>query len=199
MQTFDVWDKTPLGWRPADGWTGEWRAWFRAPGRDDGQRRHRVRLIQEHVRNAVAKLPILERRIIEGHYFDGHSLSQLADEIGLPKTRIQVLYRRGLGRLRTALADFVVATFGIRAVILPDCPICHAAWRGTAEDLLDEKTPEITWGELARRLERAVGWTPTTIQVVIGHQKRHRAYAVEGVSGTGLDSIRAINSEEVPW
>jgi hypothetical protein len=183
-----------MKWRPPDGWTTEWRAWFEAPACGNGREKRRLRSVQEAVRHAVTELPATERRVIERHFFDGGSLAHIADETGLSLVRIQVLRRRALGRLRERLTLFVQTTYGLGATVRPDCPVCRAPWRQTAEELLDEKTPDMTWGMLARRLERAVGWTPSTVQILIGHQRNHRAFSHEA---TVADEQMETEIEEV--
>jgi len=179
MRIADIYFPTdkPTGWRPPDGWTPEWRAWFSQAARPDGRAQRRSRVIQQTVRRTLEELPSVERRIIEGYFYDGRPFARIADDLGISLVRVQVLRRRALGHLRSQLAPFVQATFGLGATQTPDCPICRAPWREIAEDLLDEKTPDVTWGVVARRLERAVGWSPSTVQLLIGHQKNHRVYS----------------------
>lgn len=138
-------------------------------------RAERVRQIGIAVRGALAILNLPERSVIEGYYFDGTSLPRLADQSGLTLTRIRTIQERALAKLRTRLTPFVEKMFGLRVVQDPDCPICEGVWRVIAEELLDGKTPDMTWGDVARRLERAVGWRAPTPQILMTHQRKHRA------------------------
>lgn len=138
--------------------------------------RRRVRVIQEAVRSALAVLNPPERFVIEGRYFDGRSFPRLATSLGQTLARVKVIHRRALLKLEIELAPFVERMFGIAAVRTPDCPICRAQWRSTAERLLDEKTPDMTWGEMATRIERAVGWHASTPRILTTHQRQHRRF-----------------------
>jgi hypothetical protein len=166
-----------IGWSPDDGWTPEWRAWFVAPARPDPQARIRAARTERAVRGAVAQLSETERAIILQYYYDGRSLAAIGDRLGFSLLRMQVLHRRALGRLRRDLTPMVRMMFGVDAPRHGGCAICSAPWRAEAEELLDEKTPDMTWGEVARRLARAVGWHTPSPQTLIIHQKHHRRFA----------------------
>lgn len=144
---------------------------------EDATRRQaeRVRQIGVAVRRAIRILNTPERNVIEGYYFDGTSFPRLANAAGVTLTRIRTIHERALAKLRTRLTPFVELMFGLRVIQAPDCPICSAMWREIAEDLLDAKTTDMTWGDVARRLERAVGWRAPTPQILMTHQRKHRA------------------------
>lgn len=137
-------------------------------------RQRRARRVETAVRDALHVLNLPERSIIEGYYFDGRSFPCLANEHGLPLPRIRTIHTRALGKLRHELTPLVIELYGLQLVHDVDCPICRAPWRDIADGLLDEKTPDMTWGDMATRIERAVGWTPSTPQVLKTHQRKHR-------------------------
>ncbi len=136
----------------------------------------RARTIERAVRRALSILSQTERVVIEGYYFDGRSFGRLAAVVDLPQRRVRVIHQRALSRLETELAPLVEHLFGIRPTRAPNCPICSAEWRAIAEGLLDEKTEEMTWGDVIVRLERAVGWRAPTPQILISHTKKHRSF-----------------------
>lgn len=161
------------------GWMGQWGKWWDQAIPEPRRFRSRSVAIDCAVREAVAALSYVERMIIEGYYFDGYTLSSIGCTLNISTQRVQTVHRHALSRLRRRLAPFVEKTFRIGLTTDPECTICSAPWRRIAEDILDEKTPETTWGQIAVRLHRAVGWYPSTPQVLIGHQKSHRVFASE--------------------
>ncbi len=128
------------------------------------------------VRRALRILSAAELRIIEGYYFDGRSMPQLSRSTGVPLDFVRIAHRRALARLEIELSPFVERMFGLSSVTLSGCAICMAPWRPTAEDIIDGKTPDTTWGQIAIRIERAVGWRPPCPQVLITHDKKHRHF-----------------------
>ncbi|MCH8992115.1 MAG: hypothetical protein IIA44_10265 [Acidobacteria bacterium] len=172
----------PVQKQPTDGWTPEWRRWFDArwspPPADPG----RERLIAGAVRRALRDLQYMERLVVDGYYYDGLSFGRIADRYGLTRSRVQTLHHRALTALEGALAPLVRETFGVVPVRRSACPICGTSWQRMADELLDEKTADVTWGQMAARLERAVGWRPSTPQILIAHQKHRRLFehATEG-------------------
>lgn len=144
--------------------------------------RRRAFEIQDAVRDALTILNAPERFVIEGYYFDGRSFPRLATMQSLSLSRVKSIHRRALTKLEIELAPFVERMFGIEALLKPDCPICRAEWRPIAEQLLDEKTLEMTWGDVARRIERAVGWHVPTPRVLTTHQNRHRRFVMSSVN-----------------
>ena len=138
--------------------------------------RRRTCEIQDAVRDALTVLNEPERFVIEGYYFDGRSFPRLAAMQASTLPRIKGIHRRALTKLEIELTPFVERMFGIKALRTPDCPICRADWRSIAERLLDDKTPDMTWGEIAIRIERAVGWHVPSPRVLTTHQKRHRRF-----------------------
>ncbi|MBD3298901.1 MAG: hypothetical protein GF341_09620 [candidate division Zixibacteria bacterium] len=137
-------------------------------------RRRRARRVETAVRGALRVLNPPERGIIEGYYFDGRSFPHLANEHSLSLTRVRTIHTRALSKLRHELTPLVIELYGLQLAHESGCPICRAQWRDLAEGILDEKTPDMTWGDVATRIERAVGWTPSTPQVLITHQRKHR-------------------------
>jgi hypothetical protein len=138
--------------------------------------RRRVRVIQEAVQEALSVLNSTERFVIDGYYFDGRSFPHLATAIRLSLARVKGIHKRALVKLAVELTPFVERMFGIKAMHVPDCPICRAEWRSTAERLLDEKTPDMTWGQVAVRLARAAGWRAPSPRILTTHQKQHRRF-----------------------
>jgi hypothetical protein len=146
--------------------------------------RERVGEIQDAVREALAVLNAPERFIIEGYYFDGRSFPRLASMQSLTLSRVKGIHRRALTKLEIELTPFVERMFGIHGLRTPDCTICRAEWRSIVEQLLDEKTADMTWGDVAVRIERAVGWHVPSPRVLTTHQKRHRRFVISPASKT---------------
>lgn len=143
---------------------------------DWGDAAARSLAIELAVRGALKVLTRGEREIIEGYYFDGRSLPMLARATGVPVDFVRIAHRRALAKLEMTLAPFVERMFGLAVVRHTDCTICRASWRAIAEDILDGRTADTTWGQIAIRIERAVGWKAPSPQVLITHQKKHRQF-----------------------
>lgn len=58
------------------------------------------------VRQAMAKLPALERRVIERRYYGGLSQSQIAQELQISQMQVSRILGRATTTLRSALFDF---------------------------------------------------------------------------------------------
>jgi hypothetical protein len=123
----------------------------------------------------------LERRVIEGCYFDGMSMGQIAEIEGVTVNRVVTAYRQAIRNLREMLAPFVARTFGIGATIVASCPICTAEWRVDAEAIIDGKTADVTWGQIMTRIERATGWRAKSPQVLIVHKRKHGVFESERI------------------
>ncbi len=74
-----------------------------SPERTDAQAA-RVEAAHE-VRDALAKLPVEQRRVIELAYFGGFTHSQVAEMLELPAGTVKGRMRLGLAKLRVALGD----------------------------------------------------------------------------------------------
>jgi hypothetical protein len=174
--TFTTVDMDYPKMRPAsDGWTSEWRRWFNTPV-EPARIPNRSQEIIRAVRAALQKLGTIERLVIQMYFYEGLSWSHIGDRLGLSVNRSRAVQRRALVLLQRQLAPFVRATFGLEAVREDNCPICTAPWRRLAEELLDAKTPDDTWGRIGLRIERATGWKTATPQILKSHQKYHRGF-----------------------
>ncbi|MGH9184084.1 MAG: sigma-70 family RNA polymerase sigma factor [Acidimicrobiales bacterium] len=61
--------------------------------------------VADHVREAVADLPVEERRAIELAYFGGRTYREVATVLGQPEGTVKSRIRTGLRRMRTVLSD----------------------------------------------------------------------------------------------
>ncbi len=59
--------------------------------------------VADHVKDAVADLPVDERRAIELAYFGGHSYREVAELLGAPEGTVKSRIRSGLRRMRSPL------------------------------------------------------------------------------------------------
>lgn len=141
----------------------------------------RTNEIRTEVRRAVARLEGLDRRTIEGYYFDGMSMGQIASKEGVSTNRVVMAHRQALRQLRQMLAPLVARWYGIGVIRNAACAICTAAWREAAEAIIDAKTQDVTWGQTMTRIERATGWRAKSPQALIMHQRKHRTFQPEGI------------------
>lgn len=59
------------------------------------------------VRAAVAQLPCRDRAVVEGYFFEGQSLKDLAGRFGVTESRVSQIITRSKGRLREELLEQV--------------------------------------------------------------------------------------------
>ena len=59
--------------------------------------------VADHVKEAIADLPVDERKAIELAYFGGHSYREVAELLGAPEGTVKSRIRSGLKRMRGAL------------------------------------------------------------------------------------------------
>lgn len=59
--------------------------------------------LKRSLRSAICSLSDDQKAIVEGYYFFGHTLSSIATELGLPDSRIRLLHREAISRLRGIL------------------------------------------------------------------------------------------------
>jgi RNA polymerase sigma factor for flagellar operon FliA len=60
---------------------------------------------RSRMRNALDKLPERERRLVEGHYFEGRQFDEISAELGISKSWGSRVHAHALDLLRQALAD----------------------------------------------------------------------------------------------
>ncbi len=61
--------------------------------------------VADHVREAIADLPVEERRAIELAYLGGHTYREVAVLLDQPEGTVKSRIRAGLRRMRRVLAD----------------------------------------------------------------------------------------------
>lgn len=61
--------------------------------------------LADHVKGAVAELPLEERRAIALAYFGGHTYREVANMLDLPEGTVKSRIRSGLKRMRASLTD----------------------------------------------------------------------------------------------
>jgi len=62
-----------------------------------------LRQLRERIVDLVNSLPAQERKVIQGHYFQGMAFDEIAQAMGLSKGRISQVHRKALGYLKDAL------------------------------------------------------------------------------------------------
>jgi DNA-directed RNA polymerase specialized sigma24 family protein len=59
--------------------------------------------VRDRVRQALAKLPARERRIVSLYYFGEATMKQIGEEIGVNESRVSQLHARAIDRLRKVM------------------------------------------------------------------------------------------------
>ncbi len=78
----------------------------------DGYHRIAVAELVRRLRSSVASLPVAERAVVEGHYFQQRPFVEIASELGLTKGRISQIHRAAVDRLRAALREHMIGFEG---------------------------------------------------------------------------------------
>jgi RNA polymerase sigma-70 factor (ECF subfamily) len=63
--------------------------------------------ISNRVRDALSSLPENQRQILEMAYYDGHSQSEISQNLDIPLGTVKTRSRQGLLKLRHILKDLV--------------------------------------------------------------------------------------------
>jgi RNA polymerase sigma-70 factor (ECF subfamily) len=69
--------------------------------------------VADHVKSAVALLPVEERRAIELAYFGGHTYREVAQMLDQPEGTVKSRIRAGMRRLATELAQAGINAGGL--------------------------------------------------------------------------------------
>jgi len=124
------------------------------------------------VREALGELTAVERVTIERHDFEGLSLVSIAAELEWPCSRVQVVRRRALRRLRKVLAPFVQERFGVFPPST-DCPICASPFRRDAERIIAARKRDEPYSKVISQLRHDFRIAIISPKTIIGHMKYH--------------------------
>ena len=87
-----------------------------APNPEDPSQDAEERLIASEqgalLREAIGNLPDNQRAVFEGYYFQGKKFNEIADGLGLSKSRVCRIHAKGLEALRDALSGVLAAPVG---------------------------------------------------------------------------------------
>ena len=64
-----------------------------------------LNLFREHLREAIGSLPTLEQQVIEVHYYQEETLTQMAQDIGLSRQTLSQYHQRALAHLEETLTE----------------------------------------------------------------------------------------------
>jgi IS30 family transposase len=142
------------------------------PGRS-GNARTGGSPVVKAVREALAKLPALEREIIYRFYFDGESFYMIAKALGRRTGRIRELHRRALIKLRKYLSAFVRENYGLKIRTGRACPLCQSPFKNAIDHLIREKKKDETWRGIIRDLLKIYGIKIKSPATLIRHRKYH--------------------------
>jgi hypothetical protein len=124
------------------------------------------------VREALNELTAVERITIERHDFEGLSFAKIAAELEWPYSKVLIVRRRALRRLRKVLAPYVQERFGVSLPSL-DCPICISPLRREAENTIAERKREESYSKVISQLRHDCKITIISPKTIIGHMKYH--------------------------
>lgn len=124
------------------------------------------------VRNALAQLSALERRVIEMYHFDGRSIRSIAATLRKRPSTITNLHRCALKKLRKLLAEYAHDRYAI-APERSTCCICLSQHRQAIDDLIKRKRPEEPYGPLIREIRERFDLRIVSPQTILGHMKYH--------------------------
>lgn len=145
----------------------------RAQAFGHGEQSALERRIISEVTQAVSRLTEREQEFVKLYWYEGKSLSEMAESFGKSPHNIESMNRRILRKLKNELAGFVKERFGIDVESDRKCPICSHPERAAIERILRAKTERETLRPIYRKLRETFGVEVSTPQILIGHMKYH--------------------------
>lgn len=126
------------------------------------------------VERALARLPSVEKEIIERYYYQGQSIGEIAEALISTVGSVERRRQNAIRKLRKYLSTFVKEHFGIEVRDLAKCVICDSPFRIEIERLIDSKPAEENWRKLLRCLREKYRLDIMAPQTIVSHIKFHR-------------------------
>lgn len=124
------------------------------------------------VQTAVASLPRGEQAIIRSFFFDGLTMPQIADDLGIGLQTAMNLYTRALRQMRKQLKSFAISEFNLPGRESA-CVICSSPHRNEIEKILAGHIPGQPYRDCIRSIRQRFNLTIVSVMTIIGHRKYH--------------------------
>lgn len=129
--------------------------------------------LRNKVREAVEKLPLIEKRFVEKFYFEFKTYLQIAKELNKKVYKLDRIHRQALDRLRIILESFVKQRFKIECAQISNCPICNHSQKDRIDEIIKSKSKQETWKRVINILKKEFNLEIKTPQVLISHKNNH--------------------------
>ena len=129
--------------------------------------------LRNKVREAVEKLPLIEKRFVEKFYFEFKTYLQIAKELNKKVYKLDRIHRQALDRLKIILEDFVKQRFKIECAQISNCPICNHPQKDRIDEIIRSKNKQETWKKVIKILKKEFNLEIKTPQILISHRNNH--------------------------
>ncbi len=125
------------------------------------------------VRQALKRLPPLQKELVERFYFEGHTIEDISCSLDISIRDVRAFLRDAVRSLKRSLNGFVEKKFGIVAAKVASCPLCASPFREEIDRLIAAHKPRETWSKIIKTLRIQYGIHIIAPQILISHKKYH--------------------------
>lgn len=125
------------------------------------------------VRDAVRRLPPMERQFVECFYFECKTYREISVILNKSIYKLERIHSQALTKLRMLLSNYVKTRFKFDIPKETACIICKSPFRQELDKLIQAKKEKETYKSLIRIFKEKYRLDIKTPQVIIGHKKKH--------------------------
>lgn len=126
----------------------------------------------EAVSKAIASLSDSEQLLVRRYHFEGASLRQIADDLGLGLQSVMNSHKRALRKLRKLLMTFAGVEFGMPRRETA-CVICSSPHRTEIDQILTTHVVGEPYRGIMHEVRKRFNVEIVSVMTIVGHCKYH--------------------------